>query len=86
LRLAVIFCLNYNLSDRKCEKYLVKLRNGRHLNIFFFLSEFGFNPMCHNPMRSIILESVPESQRIMTYHVETKFKKKKKIEMSSISQ
>jgi hypothetical protein len=44
-----------------------------YLFIYFFFSEFGFNLMCHNPMRSIILGSVPEFHRIVTHHVGTKF-------------
>jgi hypothetical protein len=47
-------------------------RNARHLNIFFF-SEFGFKLMCHNSMRSIILESVPQTHRIVIYQFGTKF-------------
>jgi hypothetical protein len=52
---------------------------------FFFLSlEFSFDIMCHNPIRSIILESVLKSHRIVTHQVGAKFWKKSVV-MSSIS-
>jgi hypothetical protein len=47
-----------------------KMRNARHPNTFF--SEFGSDLMCHDPMRFIILGSVPQSYRIVAHQVETK--------------
>jgi len=42
--------------------------------------------MCHNLIRSIILGNMPQSHRIVTHQVETKFwKKKKSVGMLSIS-
>jgi hypothetical protein len=38
-----------------------------------FLLEFGSNIMCHNPMKSIILENLSQSHRIVTHQVGTKF-------------
>jgi hypothetical protein len=48
------------------------------LNIqIFFFSKFGFNLICHNFMRSIILKSVLQSHRIVTHQFGTKFWNKK---------
>jgi len=35
--------------------------------------------MCHNPMKSIILKSVPQFHKIVIHQVRTKFWKKKKM-------
>jgi hypothetical protein len=48
------------------------------------LMKFGYNMICYNPLRFIILENVLQSHRIVTHHVGTKFKKKS-VGMSSIS-
>jgi hypothetical protein len=46
------------------------------LGIQTLVSEFSSKLMCHNPMRSIILRSVPQSYRIVTHQFGTKFWKK----------
>jgi hypothetical protein len=46
--------------------------------------EFSSKRICHNLMKSIILESVSQSHRMLTHQFKTKFQKKS-IEISSIS-
>jgi hypothetical protein len=54
--------------------YATPSKEQGRLNIqTFFFSKFGSNLMSHNPMRSIILESVSQSHRIVTYQVRIKF-------------